>query len=278
MVTGGGRGIGAAIATRAGGRGRQAHADGPHACAACRRRPRRCRRHGRSRCDVTDEAAVARRVRRRPAKPSGRSTILVNNAGAAEVGAVRAHLARAAPSRCSTSTWSARSCAAAPCCRTCSRRASAASSTSRASPASRAHAYVTAYCAAKHGVVGLTRALALETASKGITVNAVCPGYTDTDLVRRAIANIVAEDRAQRRRGRGGAGREESAGPADPPGRGGSDGALAVRAGRRGDHRPGDRDRRRRGRDGARPNAGTAGAATPSGGCACGCACTPRPA
>jgi 3-hydroxybutyrate dehydrogenase len=53
------------------------------------------------------------------------------------------------------------------------------------------YAYVSAYCAAKHGVIGLTRALALETAKKGVTVNAVCPGYTETDIVHDAVANIT---------------------------------------------------------------------------------------
>ncbi len=53
-------------------------------------------------------------------------------------------------------------------------------------------AYIAAYCAAKHGVVGLTRALAMEFARKNITVNAVCPGYVDTDIVRTAIDNISA--------------------------------------------------------------------------------------
>lgn len=55
------------------------------------------------------------------------------------------------------------------------------------------YAYVAAYCAAKHGVMGLTRALALELATKGITVNAVCPGYTETDIVRESIARVVAK-------------------------------------------------------------------------------------
>ena len=55
----------------------------------------------------------------------------------------------------------------------------------------RGYPYIAAYCASKHGVIGLTRTLALECVKKGITVNAICPGYTDTDLVNDAVDEIV---------------------------------------------------------------------------------------
>lgn len=54
------------------------------------------------------------------------------------------------------------------------------------------HRYITAYSASKHGVIGLTKCLADEVAAKGITVNAVCPGYTETDMAQLAIRTVIA--------------------------------------------------------------------------------------
>jgi len=62
--------------------------------------------------------------------------------------------------------------------------------------------YVSAYCAAKHAVVGLTRAVALEVATSGITVNAVCPGYTETDMASDAIAKIAERTKRTREEAR----------------------------------------------------------------------------
>lgn len=55
------------------------------------------------------------------------------------------------------------------------------------------YAYTAAYSAAKHGVIGMTRSLALELAGTGVTANAVCPGFTDTDIVRDSVATIASK-------------------------------------------------------------------------------------
>lgn len=52
--------------------------------------------------------------------------------------------------------------------------------------------YIAAYSASKHGVMGLTRSVALEVATSGITINAICPGYVDTDMVSRGVERITS--------------------------------------------------------------------------------------
>ena len=61
----------------------------------------------------------------------------------------------------------------------------------------KAYSHIAAYVASKHGVVGLTRAAALEVAKHGVTVNAVCPGYTDTDMARQGIDNLMQSGRTE---------------------------------------------------------------------------------
>ena len=65
------------------------------------------------------------------------------------------------------------------------------------------YAYVAPYVAAKHGVIGLARALAIETAKAGITVNAVCPGYVETPMLERAVDRIAAATKRSESEARG---------------------------------------------------------------------------
>jgi NAD(P)-dependent dehydrogenase (short-subunit alcohol dehydrogenase family) len=62
----------------------------------------------------------------------------------------------------------------------------------------RGYKTMAAYCAAKHGVLGLTRVLALETAAHGVTVNAICPGYVETDIFEQAIQNLMSARNIER--------------------------------------------------------------------------------
>ncbi len=191
LVTGGGSGIGAAVATalaRAGagitllGRNREKldrHAETLRSHTETHIAP----------ADVGDEAAVAGAFRS-AAEALGPVTILVNNAGVAasdRLGRTTLERWRQILDVNLTGTFL--------CSRTAlpsmieggwGRIVNVASTAGL-----EGFAYLTAYCAAKHGVVGFTKALAAELAECNVTVNAVCPGYTDTDMVQQALDNIV---------------------------------------------------------------------------------------
>jgi NAD(P)-dependent dehydrogenase (short-subunit alcohol dehydrogenase family) len=140
--------------------------------------------------DVTDRDQLATAFAA-AGKQHGTITILVNNAGAAE----------AAPfGKMDDELWDRLIAVNLTGVYNCTRAAINAMAEARvgrvvniASTAGlKGYAYVAAYCAAKHGVVGLTRALALEYAKKGVTVNAVCPGYTNTEIIEASLDKIVA--------------------------------------------------------------------------------------
>jgi len=191
LVTGGGRGIGAAIATALAAEGARLTLLGRDRAVLAR--------HGATLpasaeanivvADVTDAAQIAEafvHVRKR----HGEVEILVNNAGAATA-VPFAKLDRATWDAIVavnlTATYAfAHEVVPAMIAANDGRIVNVASTAGLVGGA-----YISAYCAAKHGVIGLTRALAVELAKKGITVNAVCPGFTETDMLDRSLDRIV---------------------------------------------------------------------------------------
>jgi NAD(P)-dependent dehydrogenase (short-subunit alcohol dehydrogenase family) len=204
IVTGGGRGIGAAIAEALAAAGARVAILGRDQAELEARALAIGRDHGVEAkfavCDVADEASVAHafgRIR----ETMGDARILVNNAGQS---------AGVAFTETTRETWDRMIAVNLTGTFLCTQRvlpgmlkAGAGRIVNVASTAGlKGYSHTAAYCAAKHGVVGLTRALAMETAKQGITVNAVCPGYTDTGMAAAAIRNLVdagrTEDEARR--------------------------------------------------------------------------------
>ena len=185
LVTGGGTGIGAAIARDLANSGADVFIAGRRADVLHRTADEIGL--GRSNClvlDVTSEASVAL-----SSDALARIDILVNNAGQAKSAPFRKSdlaLLDAMLDVNVRGTWRVTQAALPAMAKRGWGRVINIASTAGL----RGYPYVSAYVAAKHAVVGLTRALALEVARHGVTVNAVCPGFTETPLLDAALANI----------------------------------------------------------------------------------------
>ncbi len=193
VVTGGARGIGAAIAEALAARGADITITGRTASTLDTAKARIADAHGvrvgAMIGDAADEAAMKAGFAA-AAEAFGAPSILVNNAGRGDSAPFKRMDVAFLQSMLDVNLISNFVCtqAALPAMLEAGygRIISIASSASLVG-----YRYVSGYVAAKHAVLGLTRSLALETATKGVTVNAVCPGYVETDLTGDTIANIV---------------------------------------------------------------------------------------
>lgn len=183
VVTGGAKGIGLAIARRLAADGAAIALIGRDVAALEQAAGPLAARYAAA--DVTDHVALRDAI-----ASFGRCDLLVNNAGAAISKPFAKHELADFQAMLAVNLLSAVTACQAVLPEM--RRQSFGRIVNIASTAGlKGYPYVTAYVAAKHALVGFTRALALEAVGDGITVNAVCPGFTDTDLVARAVANIA---------------------------------------------------------------------------------------